>query len=228
MYSLFCVCLFVLLGLCILYCDCILKPFIIATVCLPSCPTLYVHMFQHVFRTFSHFQTRLLLLEYRDCLLCWGNVYTSLHEGVASLLRYPREVKIKQLLSSILLPLGLFVSLQPRLNQFWVGSQADIQKIRRQTNEQSSNQLLFQENKEWAGWCEDRLMDGRVEKMKDLEDKKEKRGSDMRKICGDSKYFGVSLCQKGGYSFPGPSPLASCRLRTSWRYCENTKTHPYE
>lgn len=176
-----------------------------------------------------------------------GSVYTSMHEGAASLQRYPKRGKDKTaFLSSLLLPLGLFVSLQPRLNQFWVGSHADIRKIRLHTNEQSINQLPFLENKGQAERWEGRLKDGwrrrRRRKSSEMEIRKSSweegtAGSETEgEIWGDSmaeergklQCFGVSLCQKGGYSFPGPSPLASCLTRTSWRYCGDTKTHPYE
>lgn len=177
MYSLFCVCV------CIYVCVYVFIPIVFRShsLQLPSfCPTVCAYVSPCVQNCIKqHFTTSkhanyLLLLVYRDCLLCWGTVYTSMHEGAASLHWYLREVKIKKLLSSLLLPLGLFVSLQPRLNQFWVGSHADIQKIRLWTNEQSSYQLLFQENREQAEWWEDRLMDG-WRRWKSLETKRVQR-----------------------------------------------------
>lgn len=63
----------------------------------------------------------------------------------------------------------------------------------------------------------DKLMDGWIkrERWAQIEEDWHK----WEQVQGQRKYSnagkGVSLCHKGGYSFPGLSPLASCLRRTS-------------
>ena len=115
--------------------------------------------------------------------------------GPLSLQRYPMRGKDKAaFLSSLLLPLGLFVSLRPRLNQFWVGSHArHPEKYDSTQMSKASISCCYRRIK--AERWEDRLQDGwRRRRGKSSEMKIRRRdsrfrdkGGNMRRQCDRRK-----------------------------------------